>query len=80
MGEIKWINGPFPCGKYADVTIFCASLLTCLDGCERVEADDGYRGESPFRAKVPTAVLGRPSEADAFQKRGRVGTKLSTRG
>ena len=68
-GEMKWINGPFPCGKYADVTIFRASLLTCLDDFERVEADDGYRGESPFRAKVPTAVLSRPSEADAFQKR-----------
>ena len=68
MGEMKWINGPFPCGKYADVTIFCTSLLTCLDGFERVEADDGYRGESPFRAKVPMAVLSCPSKADAFQK------------
>jgi len=66
---MKWINGPFPHGKYADVTIFHASLLTCLDHFERVEADDGYRGESPFRAKVPTAVLSCPSEADAFQKR-----------
>jgi hypothetical protein len=68
-GEMKWINGPFPCGKYPDVNIFRASLLTCLDDFERVEADDGYIGESPFRAKVPKAVLSRPSEADAFQKR-----------
>jgi hypothetical protein len=29
----------------------------------------GYVGKSPFRAKVPKAVLSRPSEADAFQKR-----------
>ena len=69
MGEIKWINGSFPCGKYADLTIFCASFLTCLDDFERVGADDGYRGESPFRAKAPMAVLSCPSEADAFQKR-----------
>ena len=69
MGEIKCINGSFPCGKYADVTIFCASLMTCLDHFERVEANDGYRGESPFRAKVPKAVLSCPSKADAFQKR-----------
>ena len=69
MREMKWINGPVPCGKYPDVSIFHASLLTCLDDFERVEADDGYIGESPFRAKVPKAVLSRPSEADAFQKR-----------
>ena len=25
-GEMKWINGPFPCGKYPDVNIFHASL------------------------------------------------------
>ena len=54
---------------YADVTIFRASLLTFLDDFERIEADDGYIGESPFRAKVPKAVLSCPSEADAFQKK-----------
>ena len=43
--------------------------MTFLDDFERVEADDGYVGESLFRAKVPKAVLSRPSEADAFQKR-----------
>ncbi len=69
MGEMKWINGPVPCGKYPDVSIFHASLLTCLDDFERVEADDRYRGESPFRAKLPMAVLSCPSEANAFQKR-----------
>ncbi len=68
-GEISWLNGPFPCGKFADVTIFRASLSTFLDEFERVEADDGYIGESPFRAKVPKAVLSCPSEVDAFQKR-----------
>jgi len=61
------------------MTIFRASLLTCLDDFERVEAYDGYKGESPFRAKVPKAVLSRPSEVDAF--RGcREGMKQSTRG
>ena len=43
--------------------------MTCLGDLERVEADGGYRGESPFRAKAPKAVLSCPSEADAFQKR-----------
>jgi hypothetical protein len=42
---------------------------------------DGYVGESPFRAKVPKAVLKGPSEADAFQKRVQRGdTKQSMRG
>ena len=68
-GEVKWINGPFPCGKYQDVTIFRESLVSFLDDFERVEADDGYEGESPFRCKIPKAVLTRPSEADALQKR-----------
>ena len=68
-GEVKWINGPFPCGKYQDVTIFCKSLVSFLDDFERVEADDGYEGESPLRCKIPKAVMSRPSEADAFQKR-----------
>ena len=40
---------------------------TFLDDIERVEADDGYIGESPFRAKVPKAVLSCPSEADALR-------------
>ena len=63
---VKW---SISCGKFSDVTIFHASLLTFLDDFERVEADDGYIGESPFRAKVPKAVLSRPSEGDAFQNR-----------
>jgi hypothetical protein len=68
-GELKWINGPYPCGKYNDITIFRDSLVSFLDDFERVEADDGYEGESPLRCKIPKAVMSRPSEADAFQKR-----------
>jgi hypothetical protein len=68
-GEIAWLNGPFPCGKFANVTTFRASLLTFLDKFERVKANDGYVGESPFRAKVPKALLSGPSEANALQKR-----------
>ena len=73
-GEMKWINGPFSCGKYNDVAIFHASLLTCLDDFERVEVDDLHRGESPFRAKVPKAVLNRM----LFRRGCRVDMKQST--
>jgi hypothetical protein len=67
-GQLKWINGPYPCGKFNDITIFWESL-PLFGYFERVEADDGYKVESPFRCKVPKAVMSRPSEADAFQKR-----------
>jgi hypothetical protein len=43
--------------------------VSFLDDFERVEADDGYEGESPFRCKLPKAVMSHPSEADAFEKR-----------
>jgi len=68
MGEIKWLNGPYPWGKYNDITIFRDSLVSFLDDFERVEAD-GYEGDSPCRCKIPKAVMSRPSEADALQKR-----------
>ena len=44
-------------------------LLPCLDPFARIEADDGYVGESPLRAKVPGVMLSNPREAAAYQKR-----------
>ena len=67
-GEIVWINGGFPCGLFNDLTIFRASLATMLDPQERVEADDGYATESPYRAKV-TGAMFNPEEARVYQKR-----------
>jgi len=43
-GDIVWINGPFPPGKWPDVNIFEYSLMHCLEKNERVETDKGYRG------------------------------------
>ena len=48
-----WINGPFPCGDYNDITIFRSALLHELEEHERVECDDGYFGEAPMKCKVP---------------------------
>ena len=68
-GKIVWINGPYPAGRYNDVRIFRDSLQTFLDAGERVEADDGYRGD-PTICKVPADVLMRENEEeDAMQKR-----------
>jgi hypothetical protein len=63
---MKWINGLHPCSKYPDVKIFHASLLSCQDDFERVEADDGYIRECPFRAKL-YGTKGHVSEAEAAQ-------------
>jgi hypothetical protein len=62
-GEIVWINGPFPAGMFNDITIFRDCLESCIDHMERVEADDGYRGD-PTTWKVPADVLTRSGEEE----------------
>jgi len=42
-GEICWINGPFPAGKYQDPTIFKNGLNWELAEGELVHADKAYR-------------------------------------
>ena len=43
------MNGPFPCGQYPDLKIFRLGLKNKLEYCkEKVEADDGYRGEEDY--------------------------------
>ena len=44
-GEIVWLHGPFPCGKWPDIKIFRRSLMHQLAAGEKVVADLGYRGE-----------------------------------
>jgi DDE superfamily endonuclease len=44
-GYIVSVNGPFPCGEFPDIKIFCSHLKDCLDAHEKVEADAGYRGK-----------------------------------
>jgi hypothetical protein len=51
-----WINGPYECGKWNDIMIFRNALLTELAPNERVEADDGYRGEHPQKIKCPCGI------------------------
>ena len=68
-GEIAWINGPFQAGEYSDLRIFReGGLQHAIDLGERVEADDGYRGD-PTTFRVPYEVLSRQNEeADNMQK------------
>jgi hypothetical protein len=51
-GDIVWIHGPFPCGAWPDIKIFRNRLKQALAHGEKVEADNGYRGE---RGTVRTA-------------------------
>jgi hypothetical protein len=55
-GELVWINGPYKPGIWNDIAIFRNALLSELDDGERVEADDGYRGESPKFVKCPAFI------------------------
>jgi hypothetical protein len=44
-GNLVWIQGPYPAGKYTDIKIFNKALSNFLvEAGERVEADKGYRG------------------------------------
>ena len=57
-GDICWINGPFPAGSYHDITIFRQRLkhkLAYEAPGEKVEADNGYRGE-PFFIDTPNVL------------------------
>ena len=64
--EIVWINGPFPCGRYPDITIFRVGLRNRLRHGERVMADKGYRGE---RGCVDTPNDNDPPGVRALKKR-----------
>jgi hypothetical protein len=54
-GDLIWVRGPYPAGKYNDITIFRDCLLHHLDPYERVVADKGYVGESPRFVKCPNS-------------------------
>jgi hypothetical protein len=70
-GDLVWINGPHQPGIWNDLAIFRNALLTELDEGERVEADDGYRGESPRYVKCPASIGSRKEmeTAAAFVRR-----------
>ncbi len=51
-GNLVWIQGPYPAGKYTDIKIFNKILGNFLEPGERVEADEGYRGH-PDKIKCP---------------------------
>jgi hypothetical protein len=66
-GNPVWIQGPYPAGKYTDIKIFNKVLRNFLEPCERVEADEGYRGH-PDKIECPGNDAN-PAENGAMQGR-----------
>ena len=66
-GDIVWLNGGFPAGRWTDLNIFRFSLKHHLDEGERVEADDGYLGEAPGKVKCPRSFVN-PPENEEMQR------------
>ena len=66
-GNLVWIQGPYPAGKYTDIKIFNKVLRNFLEPGERVEADEGYRGH-PDKIKCPGNDVN-PTENQSMQGR-----------
>jgi hypothetical protein len=52
MGNLVWIQGPYPARAWPDIKIFTSCLAHFLEPYERVKADDGYRGHAD-KVKCP---------------------------
>ena len=50
-GEIVWVYGPFPCGRFPDKVIFKHKLQHMLEEDEEVETDGHYRCIHGCRSK-----------------------------
>lgn len=67
-GEIVWVNGPYECGSWPDISIFRDSLQSHLGRNERCEADDGYIGDHPEYIKCPGGFAN-PQQTEFMQQR-----------
>ena len=61
-GDIVWIHGPFPCGRWPDLKIFRSAMKHALSPGEKVVADLGYRGE-PNHVITPSGDRSEPEGA-----------------
>jgi hypothetical protein len=56
-GDIVCVNGPFKCGEWPDINIFCRDLKGRLAPGEKVETDAGYRGDDSIRTPNEVAHM-----------------------
>jgi hypothetical protein len=52
MGNLVWIQGPYPTGAWPDIKIFTSCLAHFLEPYNRVKANNGYRGHAD-KVKCP---------------------------
>ena len=58
-GNLVWVSGPYPAGRWTDVKIFDDVLSNLLEPGERVEADNGYVGRAD-KVNVQTTTATHP--------------------
>ena len=68
-GDLVWIQGPYPAGRFNDIAIFNKVLRHFLEEGERVEADNGYVGATD-KIKCPDNPCN-PAENEGMQSRAR---------
>ena len=61
-GNLVWLEGLFPAGKFTDITIFRHTLIHHLDPLEQVVADDRYVGEALGKVKCPCTPIDSPDD------------------
>ena len=66
-GNLVWIQGSYPAGKYTDIKIFNKVLRKFLKPGERIKADEGNRGH-PGKIKCPGNDMN-PAENQVMQGR-----------
>jgi hypothetical protein len=71
--DIVWVAGPYLPGKggWNDLSIFRDGLRGMLEPGERVEADDGYKGDCPQYVKCPGGITAREDQ-EQMKKRVRM--------
>ena len=69
-GNIVWVNGPFKCGAFPDLKIFCSKLKHCLDPGAYVEADNGYCGK-PMRVCCASCFVSKTDKRAKAKARAR---------
>ncbi len=73
-GDLVWVQGPYPAGKFTDIKIFNKVLCHFLDPREQVEANEGYVGH-PDKIKCPQNV---GKTAEKWEMQGRVRVRHET--
>ena len=68
-GDICFINGPFPCGRFPDIKIFRLGLKMRLHKTERVWGDRGYRGD--MKVITPYTAISEEHQVEMSEARAR---------